>query len=90
MSRWWWQSLLKQGATAQVVKELWRRDPQYVPAALQQLAGNSKATDFVRVLSDSEALQLLRGVVESFSLPALARVLGNFETPASSDRDSRI
>ena len=88
MSRWWWQSLLKRGATAQVVKELWRRDPQYVPAALQQLAGNSKATDFVRVLSDSEALQLLRGVVESFSLPALARVLGNFETPASSDRDS--
>jgi hypothetical protein len=88
MSRWWWQSLLKQGAGTQIVKELWRRDPQYVPAALQQLAGKNKAVDFVRALNDTEARQLSRGVAQSFSLPALVRVLDNLETSASSGRVS--
>ncbi len=88
VTRWWWRSLLKQGAATQIVKELWRRDPQYVPAALQQLASKNKAADFVRALSDSEARQFLRGVAQSFSLPALTRELDNFETAENADRDA--
>jgi hypothetical protein len=88
MTRWWWQSLLKQGAATQIVKDLWRREPQYVPAALQQLARKNRATDFVRALSDSEACELLRGVTRSFALPALASVLDNFETSANTGRSS--
>ena len=90
MTRWWWQSLLKQGATAQVVKELWRRDSQYVPAALQQLASRNKAADFVRALSDAEVSELLRGVAQSFGLPALVRVLDDFKTAAAADRKSDL
>lgn len=87
LTHWWWQSLLKQGATTQIVKELWRREPQYVPAALQQLAGKNRATDFVHTFSDSEARDLLRGVARSFALPALASVLDDFESPANAEPD---
>ncbi len=88
MTRWWWQSLLKQGAATQIVKELWRCEPQYVPAALRQLARRNRAADFVRALSDSEAREWLRGVAQSFALPALASVLDDFETAANDSRDS--
>jgi len=87
-TRWWWQSLLKQGAATQIVRDLWRREPQYVPAALEQLVRKKRATDFVRTLSDSEASELLRGVAQSFALPALASVLDDVQTPAHAAQDS--
>ena len=87
MTRWWWQSLLKQGAASQVVKELWRRTPEYVPAALQQLATRKKAADFVRTLSDAEAHYLLRGVVRSFALHSLLPVLDVFASPTDAQRE---
>ena len=87
-ARWWWQSLLKQGEASQIVKELWQRTPEYVPAALQQLAGKNKATDFVRALSVAETRLLLRSVVRSFALPTLMPVLDNFEATSETPQDS--
>jgi hypothetical protein len=86
-ARWWWQSLLKQGEASQIVKEHWQRTPEYIPAALQQLAGRNKAADFVRALSVAETRLLLRSVIQSFALPSLMPVLNNFERADDTPRD---
>lgn len=87
-TRWWWQSLLKQGAASQIVKELWQRTPEYVPAAIAQLASRNQAADFVRTWSDEEAHQLLRGVAKSFALHSLLPVLDVFASATNSQSES--
>jgi hypothetical protein len=83
MTRWWWQSLLKQGTASQIVKKLWCSDPQYAPAALQQLATRKKAVDFVRTFDDAEVHQLLRSVARTFALHPLIPVLDDFTAPTT-------
>ena len=82
-ARWWWQSFLKQGTASQIVRELWRRDPQYVPAALQQLAIRKRAVDFVRTFDDSEVHSVLSGVARSFALHSLIPVLDDLTSPTN-------
>jgi len=82
-ARWWWQSFLGQGTASQITKELWRSAPEYVPAALDQLAKAAKATTFVKTFSDAEARALLISVARSFSLNDLVPVL---ETVSDPDR----
>ena len=87
-ARWWWQSLLKQSAAAQIVKELWQRTPEYVPAALAQLATRNQAADFVRTFSADEAHQLLRGVARTFALHSLLPVLDVFASSTNVQGES--
>lgn len=89
-ARWWWQSLLKHRDTSQIVKELWQRTPEYVPAALELLANKNKATDFVRALNAAETRLLLRSVARSFALQTLIPVLDTFETVAETPRASSV
>ncbi|MDQ1639056.1 MAG: hypothetical protein QOF62_2395 [Pyrinomonadaceae bacterium] len=77
-TRWWWLSLLRQASASEIVKELWRTTPQYVPAALQQLAKANNATTFVSNFSDDEARSLLQAVARSFELHAFTSALDSF------------
>lgn len=81
-TRWWWLSLLRQASASQIVKELWRKTPEYVPAALQQLAKANSATTFVSSFSDAEARSLLHDVARSFGLYAITSALDSFAGPA--------
>jgi hypothetical protein len=94
-TQWWWQSLLRQADAEQVVWKAWRSSPEYVPAALQHLARWGKAVDFIRVLGDARAYELMRALARSFELnrliPALEYAPGSerprFQT--NEDRDLR-
>ena len=57
------------------MKELWRSAPEYVPAALDQLARAGKTARFVKTFSNSEAQVLLVSVARRFRLGDLVRVL---------------
>ena len=70
-SRWWWQSVLKQGLSREIVKEFWERTAQYIPAALQHLAIKQQAVSFVRNFSDAEVHELWRAVAKMFALTSL-------------------
>jgi hypothetical protein len=82
-TRWWWESLLRQASAAQIVKELWRKTPEYVPAALQQLAKAHDATTFVSSFSDAEARFLLHAVARSFGMYAMTSALDSFAGSAA-------
>jgi len=75
MTRWWWQSLLKRGDIAHLIKQLWRDKIEYAPAALQHLVKRNAVVEFVRRLSEAEARALVRRVVQVFALHALRRVV---------------
>ena len=82
-TRWWWESLLRQASASQIVKELWRKTPEYVPAALQQLAKAHDATTFVSSFSDAEARFLLHAVARSFGMYAMTSALDSFAGSAA-------
>ena len=75
-TNWWWQSLLKRGEAAlEIVKKQWRKNPKYVPAAMQHLVKRKKAIAFVSAFTDSEARALVQSVAQAFALQALIPVL---------------
>ncbi len=73
-ARWWWQILLQAGHPSEVVKQLWREHPQYVPAALDQLQRQQKAAAFANALTQKECRELLQRTVRSFAIQELAAV----------------
>lgn len=79
-TRWWWQSLLRKTTASQIIKELWRSAPEYVPAAFDKLARNGKAATIVKTFNDAETHALLSLVVRAFRLDDLARVLNDVHT----------
>src|ERR1051325_477810 len=82
-SRWWWRHLIQQEFSWSTVKELWQRTPQYVPAALEQLALLKQAVSFVRNFSDPELHELWSAVARTFALTSLIPLLEEtISTPA--------
>ncbi len=71
MTRWWWQSLMKRGDVARLIKQLWREKIEYAPAAMQLLVKKDAVVEFVRRLSEVETLELVRCLVKAFGLHAL-------------------
>lgn len=75
--RWYWKDVLRQPTLAAVVAE-WKREPMYVPAALELLAsaggGKDDAIAFVRRIPPSDALELtariFSAIVTATPLPA--------------------
>lgn len=65
---WWWETLLRKGTASELVKRLWREAPEYVPAALERLFAWGKGAQFMNLLSDTEAGDLLQRVVTTFAL----------------------
>jgi hypothetical protein len=81
MYRWWWKNLLRLEDSDRLVAELWQATPEYVPAALEQLAKMRKATDFTHRLTDVEVNHLSLSIARKFALDQLMAVL---ERPGSS------
>jgi hypothetical protein len=75
-TRWWWQSLPRKGTASQIVKELWRSAPEYVPAALEHLAKANNVIRFVGTFSDAEVRSLFHAVGWSFGLHDLVSAFG--------------
>ena len=81
--RWWWQSFLKRGNVSHVVKQFWRDKIEYGPAALQLLAKRSVVTEFVTLLHDDEARDLVRRMVQVFGLHSLRSLVHESGTSPS-------
>ena len=83
LDHWWWQSWLARGDLAWSVLEAWREAPEYVPGALQHLAGLSRSSGqsqaspamFVRKIGPEASQDLLEGVLRRFGLTELGAVL---------------
>jgi len=73
-TRWWWKTLFRSGDESEIVKQVWREHPQYVPVALDLLERQSKAAPFIGALTDAECHQLLQNVLSSFAIQELAQV----------------
>ena len=74
-ARWWWQALLKRNDVSSAWLTVWRKAPEYIPAALQYLADQKRIGSFARALSDTDAATLLCRVARSFALRSLILVL---------------
>ncbi len=72
---WWWRSHLSTGDAAQAVQSAWLRAPEYVPAALDQMARTGTVVTFVRSMQAETARLLLRRMLATFSLPDLEAAL---------------
>ena len=87
---WWWEHLLPEHTVAAVVA-LWRREPTFIPAALERFIAIDRpaAVAFLRRMPHTEALQLLDTVCRAFSAPALAAsLIEAIERPQQEKRPS--
>jgi len=66
--RWWWQALLKSDDLTRAALQAWREAPEYIPPALQLLAGKGRAVDFCRALDEALAQELVAALVARFGL----------------------
>ena len=74
-TRWWWQSFIKRGDVFQVIKQLWREQIEYVPAALEFLVKKVAVVEVVSSWREAEVVELVRRVVHVFGLQALREVV---------------
>ncbi len=81
---WWWPGLLRSSDLFAAVVPAWFAAPQYVPAALHQLARSADAVSFAQRLEPSAARLLLARIIREFGLSALSLVATEF----GSDRRS--
>ena len=85
--RWWWRTLLRSGDISQFVKKFWRDHPESVPAALERLARQRSAINFVRLLSPADLQPLIYQLIQSFALTELETVASRmFENTLASNR----
>src|SRR4051812_48393691 len=71
--RWWWKLLLPAGDSSDVVKQFWRDNPQYLPAALNQLEHQRRAHEFVKTLADDTCREMLQRTIRTFAIYELRR-----------------
>src|SRR5829696_3703539 len=65
-TRWWWQALLKRGDLSQMIRQFWREEIEYVPAALEHVVRRGALVEFVSRLTDAEAQEIVERVVQVF------------------------
>jgi hypothetical protein len=73
-SRWWWASCLAAGDLQSAVARMWRDNPEYVPAALDQLARAKTIAGVVARFTDAQARELTTVVMRKFGLPTLTNI----------------
>jgi hypothetical protein len=76
VERWWWRSLLRNDYSFWTT---WIRNPEYIPAAIAQLARSRTVARFAAALSEEEAHILTQRLIETFALNALTRVIASPE-----------
>lgn len=79
-ARWWWRILLGErlrhtASLAALVVGVWRDAPEYAPAALSQLAAQSRAVRFARRLDPGDAQALALQVARTFGLSEMHAAL---------------
>lgn len=76
IAAWWWEHLLPDRTVA-AVAALWRREPTFIPAALERLIAIDRpaAVAFLQRLPRAHAVPLLDAVCRAFAAPALATSL---------------
>ena len=92
-ARWWWQSFLRNSNVSQLIRQLWRESPEYVPAALQYLSQRASAATFVASLDDEYVHDLVRSITRCFALRlllvAVDKQLPTIRTSATIDERSK-
>jgi hypothetical protein len=68
VERWWWRALLRNDYSFWTT---WIRNPEYIPAAVTQLARTHIVSAFAAALTDQEARLLTERVIEVFALRGL-------------------
>jgi hypothetical protein len=75
--RWWWRALLRNDNSFWTT---WIRNPEYVPAAMEQLARANKIIEFVAALTEEETRTLSQRVATVFALHNLTSLFENFDS----------
>jgi hypothetical protein len=73
--RWWWRSLLGTGEIRAALAAAWGGAPEYVSAALHDLACRGQAAPFVNEVSTAVVISWLQAVAQRFALPDLGPVV---------------
>ena len=83
-SQWWWRALLGALSEAEAVLRAWRRHPEYIAAALEDMARRRDAVMFVRRLPEASTAALLEDVVAAHGLSprVVSTVTGDATPPA--------
>lgn len=86
-TRWWWQSIFTEIDLGQGILPAWLSAPEYIPAALQQLAVRKEVVPFVRSLHGYDVRSLIQVIIFSFAVHGLQTVIdsgldGNVPLPA--------
>jgi hypothetical protein len=71
VTHWWWRGLVKDQDMARAVMREWSDRPEYVPAALELVAGRNMAEAFVRAVPVAEATVMMHRVMARFDLREL-------------------
>ena len=77
-ARWWWRALLQDVGAARAVLRAWLKAPEYIAAALDELACRHGATPFVSRLAEADTRALLDAVILQHDLKWLAAPLERF------------
>ena len=87
INQWWWRGLLANSDIQRAVVAAWLESPEYVPAALHQLATTGQLVPFVRALDHVDTMELGHRVTRSFALPqaqtALDRISSIIRAPSN-------
>lgn len=84
LNRWWW-SLFRTMDVARAVLNAWLEAPEYVPAALENLAKQRRIVPFVKRLSPMESKTLLHRIILRFALYAIESEIASLLNRSSRD-----
>jgi hypothetical protein len=69
--RWWWKCLFKGKEVNGQVWPAWLDAPEYVPAALEQLAHHQRLASFIHAIGEAQAASMLERLTYKFALPEI-------------------
>jgi hypothetical protein len=70
---WWWRELLKGTTPAALVAKQWMQAPELTPAAVEMMAGRSRAEEFVLRLPEDQVAPLLERMLRTHGVPEPSR-----------------
>ena len=79
-AHWWWRALLGDVGEARAVLRAWLKAPEYIAAALDEIACRGGAAVFAGRLADADARALVDAVIVQHDLPWLAAAFGGLNS----------
>jgi hypothetical protein len=77
ITRWWWQSLFPRTDARQLLIKAWTETPEYIPAALHQLAKRRDVQRVIHAIQTVEVQTLRQILIRTFGLGELQIVFGS-------------